>query len=63
IAFGIRNERKNYMDAILEEGVRRGCGKSEMTPKIMEQASNVSWVCPKPPNSSPSLSLALLAPA
>jgi len=39
IAFAIREDWKNYIDAIFEEGVRRGFGKPEMVPKIKEQAA------------------------
>lgn len=39
IAFGIRDDWKNYIDAIFQEGVRRGFGKPEMIPKLKEQAS------------------------
>ncbi len=34
IAFAIKDDWKNYMDAIFREGVRRGTGKAEMVEKI-----------------------------
>jgi len=40
IAFAIRDDWKNYIDAIVQEGVRRGVGKPEMIPKIKQQASD-----------------------
>lgn len=40
IAFAIRDDWKNYIDAIFQEGVRRGFGKPEMLPKLKQQASD-----------------------
>lgn len=40
IAFAIRGDWKNYIDAVFQEGVRRGFGKPEMVPKIKQQASD-----------------------
>lgn len=40
IAFAIRDDWKNYIDAIFQEGVRRGFGKPEMVPKLKQQASD-----------------------
>ena len=40
IAFAIRDDWKNYIDAIFQEGVRRGFGKSETVPQIKQVASN-----------------------
>lgn len=39
IAFGVRDGWKNNVDAILEEGVRRGYGKPEMIPGFKKQIS------------------------
>jgi len=40
IAFAIKNDWKNYIDAIFDEGIRRGYGKSETVPGIKKQASD-----------------------
>lgn len=40
IAFGIRDDWKNYLDAIFQEGARRGAGKPEMIPQIKKQAAD-----------------------
>ena len=40
VAFGLRGDWKNYIDAIFQEGVRRGFGKPEMIPKLKQQASD-----------------------
>jgi nitroreductase len=40
IAFAIHEDWKNYIDAIFQEGVRRGFGKPDMVPKIKQQASD-----------------------
>ena len=40
IAFAIRDDWKNYIDAIFQEGVRRGFGKPEIVPQIKKQASD-----------------------
>lgn len=39
IAFAIHDDWKNYIDAVFEEGVRRGFGKREMVPEIKKQAA------------------------
>ena len=39
IAFAIRDDWKNYIDAIFEEGARRGFGTPDMVPQIIRQAS------------------------
>jgi nitroreductase len=38
IAFAIKDDWKNYIDATFDEGLRRGYGKPEMIPKIKKQA-------------------------
>jgi nitroreductase len=38
IAFAIKDDWKNYIDAIFQEGARRGFGTPETIPKIKEQA-------------------------
>ncbi|HEY3932591.1 MAG TPA: nitroreductase family protein [Verrucomicrobiae bacterium] len=40
IAFAIKNDWKNYIDAIFDEGVRRGYGKPETVPAIKKQAAD-----------------------
>jgi nitroreductase len=40
IMFAIQDDWKNYIDAIFQEGIRRGIGKPEMVSQIKEQASN-----------------------
>jgi nitroreductase len=40
IAFAIRDDWKNYIDVIFQEGVRRGFGKPEIVPGIKQQASD-----------------------
>jgi nitroreductase len=40
IAFAIKDDWKNYIDAIFDEGVRRGYGKPENVPQIKKQAAN-----------------------
>jgi len=40
IFFGIKNDWKNYIDAVFQEGVRRGFGKPEMIPGLKKQASD-----------------------
>ncbi|HZF00836.1 MAG TPA: nitroreductase family protein [Methylomirabilota bacterium] len=40
IAFAIKDDWKNYIDAIFQEGVRRGYGKPEMIPGLKKQASD-----------------------
>ena len=40
IAFAMKDDWKNYIDAIFDEGVRRGCGKSESVLAIKKQAGN-----------------------
>jgi nitroreductase len=40
IAFAVRDDWKNYIDAIFDEGVRRGYGKSESVPQIKKQAAD-----------------------
>ena len=39
IAFAIHDDWKNYIDAVFQEGVRRGFGKPEMIPGIKKQAA------------------------
>src|SRR5260221_12161049 len=39
IAFAIKDDWKNYIDAIFDEGVRRGFGKAEMIPTIKNMAA------------------------
>jgi len=39
IAFAIKDDWKNYIDAIFQEGVRRGFGKHEMLPGLKKQTS------------------------
>ena len=39
IAFAIKDDWKNYIDAIFQEGVRRVYGKPEMIPGLKKQAS------------------------
>src|SRR5439155_17014391 len=39
ITFAIKDDWKNYIDAIFQEGVRRGHGKPEMIPALKKQAS------------------------
>jgi nitroreductase len=38
IAFAIKDDWKNYIDAIFDEGVRRGFGNPQMMPQIKKQA-------------------------
>jgi len=40
IAFGIPGDWKNYLDAIFQEGVRRGFGKPDMVPGLKKQAAD-----------------------
>jgi len=40
IFFGIKDDWKNYIDAVFQEGVRRGFGKPEMVPGLKKQASD-----------------------
>lgn len=40
IAFAIKNDWKNHIETILQEGVRRGFGKPEMVPGLKKQASD-----------------------
>jgi nitroreductase len=40
IAFAIKDDWKNYIDAIFDEGIRRGCGKPEGVAKIKKQAAD-----------------------
>ncbi|HEX9045661.1 MAG TPA: nitroreductase family protein [Verrucomicrobiae bacterium] len=40
IAFGIPGDWKNYIDAVFQEGVRRGFGKPDMIPAIKKQAAD-----------------------
>jgi nitroreductase len=40
IAFAIKDDWKNYIDAIFQEGIRRGYGKPETIPQIKQQAAN-----------------------
>jgi nitroreductase len=40
IAFAIRDDWKNYIDAVFQEGVRRGVGKPEMISQIKKQAAD-----------------------
>ncbi len=40
IFYAIKDDWKNYIDAIFQEGARRGVGKPEMVPQIKQQASN-----------------------
>lgn len=40
IAFAIRDDWKNYIDAIFQEGARRGIGKPEAVPQIKKQAAD-----------------------
>jgi nitroreductase len=37
IAFAVHDDWKNYLDAVFQEGVRRGFGKAEMIPAIKNQ--------------------------
>jgi nitroreductase len=39
IAFAIRDDWKNYIDAIFDESLRRGYGKPDMIPGLKKQAS------------------------
>jgi nitroreductase len=39
IAFAIRDDWKNYIDAVFSESVRRGYGKPDMIPGLIKQAS------------------------
>jgi nitroreductase len=39
IAFAIKDDWKNYIDAIFDEGVRRGCGQAGAVPAIKKQAA------------------------
>jgi nitroreductase len=40
IAFAVKDEWKKYIDAIFDEGVRRGFGKAEKVGEIKKQAAN-----------------------
>jgi nitroreductase len=40
IAFAMKDDWKNYIDAIFDEGVRRGCGKSESVMAIKKHAAD-----------------------
>ena len=40
VAFGLRGDWRNYMNAIFQEGVRRGVGKPEMLPEMKNRASD-----------------------
>ena len=40
IAFAMKDDWKNYIDVIFDEGVRRGCGKSESVLAIKKQAGD-----------------------
>jgi nitroreductase len=40
IAFAIRDDWKNYIDAIFQEGIRRGYGKPETVPQLKKQAAD-----------------------
>lgn len=40
IFYAIKDDWKNYIDAIFQEGARRGVGKPEMVPQIKKQASD-----------------------
>ena len=40
IFFGIKDDWKNHIDAVFQEGVRRGFGKPEMIPGLKKQASD-----------------------
>jgi len=40
IFFAIKDDWKNYIDAIFQEGVRRGFGRPEMIPGLKKQASD-----------------------
>jgi nitroreductase len=40
IAFAIRDDWKNYIDAIFQEGARRGMGTPEKVPEMKKQASD-----------------------
>lgn len=40
IAFAIQDDWKNHLDAIFQEGVRRGFGKPETAPQIKKQAAD-----------------------
>ena len=42
IAFAMKDDWKNYIDAIFDEGVRRGCGKSESVLAIKKHAAEFS---------------------
>ncbi|HEX3988677.1 MAG TPA: nitroreductase family protein [Verrucomicrobiae bacterium] len=40
IAFAIRDDWKNYIDAVFQEAARRGVGKPDVISKLKQQASN-----------------------
>jgi nitroreductase len=40
IFYALKDDWKNYIDAIFQEGARRGVGKPEMVPQIKKQASD-----------------------
>lgn len=40
IAFGIKEDWKNYLDAIFQEGIRRGYGQPEMLPGLKKMTSD-----------------------
>jgi nitroreductase len=40
IAFAIHDDWKNYIDAVFQEGVRRGFGKPEMIPNLKKQCAD-----------------------
>lgn len=40
IAFAIKDDWKNYIDAIFQEGLRRGFGKPEAVPQMIKQAAD-----------------------
>jgi nitroreductase len=40
VAFAIKDDWKNYLDAILQEGVRRGAGKAEQTDTVKKMATD-----------------------
>lgn len=40
ISYALKDDWKNYIDAVFQEGVRRGFGKPEMIPGLKKQASD-----------------------
>jgi len=41
IAFAIKDDWKNYIDAIFDEGVRRGCGQAGAVPAIKKTGRRI----------------------